>query len=187
MKLLLEQVKKIMNRNESSLIYFEYKDSLEMAERILLDHQDELGFKNIYRLTGAEKEEYRAKIESNLGLKEIVLCSQAASQSRNLQRSNNLILYNVMFSIGRLVQCSGRICRVDSTFDHQNIIALTVKDTIDEYKVTLLKDHLSLINKLLGSEAMGAIEDCEYLDIDRSNMKAIKNSLLWRRDGKNRR
>lgn len=187
MKLLLEQVKKIMDRNESTLIYFEYKDSLEMAERILLDHQDELGFNKIYRLTGAEKEEYRAKIESNLGLREIVLCSQAASQSRNLQRSNNLILYNVMFSIGRLVQCSGRICRVDSTFDHQNIIALTVKDTIDEYKVTLLKDHLSLINKLLGNEAMGAIEDCEYLDIDRSNMKELKNSLLWRRDKRCRR
>lgn len=187
MKLLLEQVKKIMDRNESTLIYFEYKDSLEMAERILLDHKNELGFKNIYRLTGEEKEDYRAKIESNLGLKEIVLCSQAASQSRNLQRSNNLILYNVMFSVGRLVQCSGRICRVDSTFDHQNIIALTVKDTIDEYKVTLLKDHLSLINKLLGNEAMGAIEDCEYLDIDRSNIKDLKNSLLWCKDKKHRR
>lgn len=182
MKLLLENVKKIMDRDESVLVYFEYKDSLEMAERILLANQKDLGFKNIYRLTGAEKEEYRAKIESTLGLREIVLCSQAASQSRNLQRANNLILYNTMFSIGRLIQCTGRICRVDSTYNMQNIIALTVAGTIDEYKVTLLKDHLSLINKLLGNEAMGAVEDCEYLDIDRANMKALKNSLLWRRN-----
>lgn len=184
MKLLIEQVKKIMDRNESTLIYFEYKDSLEMAERILLDHKDELGFAHIYHLTGAEKEEVRAKIESTLGLKDIVLCSQAASQSRNLQRANNICLYNCPWSIGRLIQISGRVCRTDSTYDHQNITVLSVKDTIDDYKVTLLKDHISLIQKLLGNEAMGAVEDCEYLDIDRSNMKALKNNLLWRRNKK---
>lgn len=184
MKLLLDQVKLVMDRNESMLIYFEYKDSLEMAERILLDHKDELGFNKLYRLTGAEKEDLRAKIESNLGLKEIVLCSQAASQSRNLQRANNICIWNCPWSIGKLIQISGRVCRTDSTYDHQNITVLSVKDTIDEYKVTLLKDHLSLINKLLGNEAMGAVEDCEYLDIDRSNIKMLKNNLLWRRNKK---
>jgi SNF2 family DNA or RNA helicase len=184
MKLLLDQVKLVIDRNESMLIYFEYKDSLEMAERILLDHKDELGFNKIYRLTGAEKEDLRAKIESNLGLKEIVLCSQAASQSRNLQRANNICIWNCPWSIGKLIQISGRVCRTDSTYDHQNITVLSVKDTIDEYKVTLLKDHLSLINKLLGNEAMGAVEDCEYLDIDRANMKSLKNNLLWRRNKK---
>lgn len=182
MRLLLEQVKIIMDRNESMLIYFEYKDSLEMAERILLDHQNELGFNKIYRLTGAEKESDRVKIESNLGLREIVMCSQAASQSRNLQRANNICLYNCPWSIGKLIQISGRVCRTDSTYDHQNITVLSVKDTIDDYKVTLLKDHLSLIQKLLGNEAMGAVEDCEYLDLDRANMKALKNNLLWRRN-----
>lgn len=184
MKLLLDQVKLVMDRNESMLIYFEYKDSLEMAERILLDHKDELGFNKIYRLTGAEKEDLRAKIESNLGLKEIVMCSQAAAQSRNLQRANNICIWNCPWSIGKLIQVSGRVCRTDSTYDHQNITVLSVKDTIDEYKVTLLKDHLSLINKLLGNEAMGAVEDCEYLDIDRANMKSLKNNLLWRRNKK---
>ena len=182
MRLLLEQVKNVIDRNESMLVYFEYKDSLEMAERILLDHKDELGFNKIYRLTGAEKEDLRVKIETNLGLRDIVLCSQAASQSRNLQRANNICLYNCPWSIGRLIQVTGRICRTDSTYDHQNITVLSVKDTIDDYKVTLLKDHLSLIQKLLGNEAMGAVEDCEYLDIDRSNMKELKNSLLWRRN-----
>lgn len=181
-KLLIEQLIKIMSSNESVLVYFEYKDSLEMVERILLDKQQEIGFTKIYRLTGDEKEDTRAKIESNLGLKEIVLCSQAASQSRNLQRANNLILWNVPWSIGRVIQVCGRICRVDTSYDHQNLITLTVKDTIDDYKVTLFKDHLSLISKLLGDEGTGVLTDCEYLDIDRSNMKELKNSLLWRRN-----
>lgn len=181
MRLLISKIKEIMINNESTLVYFEYKDSLDMAERILLSKQEELGFKKIYRLTGEEKEDLRASIESNLGLKEIVLCSQAASQSRNLQRANNLILWNVPFSVGRVIQVCGRICRVDTTYDHQNLITLTVKDTIDDYKVTLFKDHLSLISKLLGDEGTGVLTDCEYLDIDRSNMKELKNSLLWRR------
>lgn len=181
MKALCQKVFEIMQRNESTLIYFEYMDSLEMAERILLENQSMLGFNKIYRLTGAEKEEHRAKIEANLGLKEIILCSPAASQSRNLQRANNLCLFDTMFSIGRLIQCTGRICRCDSTYDQQNIYIVYAKNTIDEYKVTLLKDHLSLIQKLLGNEAMGAVEDCEYLDIDRSSLKELKNNLLWRR------
>ena len=182
MQLLIDKLTAITKRNESALVYFEYKDSLEMAERILLDKQLEIGFTNIYRLTGEEKEDLRAKIESNLGLREIVLCSQAASQSRNLQRANNLILWNVPFSVGRVIQVCGRICRVDTTYDHQNLITLTVKDTIDDYKVTLFRDHLSLISKLLGDEGTGVLTDCEYLDIDRSNMKELKNSLLWRRN-----
>ena len=182
MQLLIDKLTEIMKRNESALVYFEYKDSLEMAERILLYKQLGIGFTNIYRLTGEEKEDLRAKIESNLGLREIVLCSQAASQSRNLQRANNLILWNVPFSVGRVIQVCGRICRVDTTYDHQNLITLTVKDTIDDYKVTLFRDHLSLISKLLGDEGTGVLTDCEYLDIDRSNMKELKNSLLWRRN-----
>lgn len=182
MQLLIDKLTEIMKQNESALVYFEYKDSLEMAERILLDKQLEIGFTNVYRLTGEEKEDLRAKIESNLGLREIVLCSQAASQSRNLQRANNLILWNVPFSVGRVIQVCGRICRVDTTYDHQNLITLTVKDTIDDYKVTLFRDHLSLISKLLGDEGTGVLTDCEYLDIDRSNMKELKNSLLWRRN-----
>lgn len=181
-KLLIKTIKEIIDRNESVLVYFEYKDSLEMIEKFLMDQQDEIGFKNIYRLTGAEKEDLRAKIESNLGLKEIVLCSQAASQSRNLQRANNIIVFNCPFSVGRFVQVTGRICRTNTTYDTQNIYILSVKNTIDDYKITLFKDHLSLIKKLLGDEAMGAVEDCEYLDIDKSNMQDIKNSLLWRRN-----
>ena len=182
-KLLIEQLIKIMSSNESVLVYFEYKDSLEMVERILLDKQQEIGFTKIYRLTGDEKEDTRAKIESNLGLKEIVLCSQAASQSRNLQRANNLILWNVPWSCGRLIQVLGRICRVDTTFDHQNVAFLSVNNTIDEYKIELFKRHINLIKILLGVESVGTLDNCEccYIDVDYSNAKELKKRLLWRR------
>lgn len=186
LKTMLSTVKSITDRNESALIYFEYKDSLDLAERILLEHKDALGFNTIYRLTGEEKEETRAKIESNLGLKDIILCSQAASQSRNLQRANNIICFNLPFSCGRLVQICGRICRCDSTYSQQNVYFIYTKDTIDEYRVELFKKRIGLIKILLGMESIGTLEncDCNYVDIDYSDIKELKKNLLWKKDTK---
>lgn len=185
LKTMLSTVKSIMDRNESTLIYFEYKDSLELAERVLLEHKDEIGFNNIYKLTGAENESDRSKIESNLGLKEIVLCSQAASQSRNLQRANNLICFHLPWSCGRLIQVLGRICRCDSTYSQQNIYFITVNKTIDEYKIELFKKRIGLIKVLLGMESVGTLENfgCDYIDIDYSDVKELKKNLLWKRNG----
>ena len=186
LKLLLSTVKEIIDRNESTLIYFVYIDYLERAEQLLLEHKSEIGFNNIYRLTGAEKEDYRAKIESNLGLKDIILCSQAASQSRNLQRSNNIICFHCDWSIGRVIQTLGRVCRMDSTYDQQNIYFISVKDTIDTYKTSLFKSHKALISTLLGSEALGTLDSlddqCNYIDVDLgAEKKMLKDNMLWRR------
>lgn len=184
LKTMLSTVKSIMDRNESTLIYFEYKESLDLAEKILLDHKYELGFNKIYRLTGAEKESDRVKIESNLGLKEIILCSQAASQSRNLQRANNIICFHLPWSCGRLIQVLGRICRCDSTYSQQNVYLITVSKTIDEYKIELFKKRIGLIKMLLGMDSIGTLESCgcDYVDVDYSDIKELKKNLLWKRN-----
>ena len=184
LKLILSTVKSIMDRNESTLIYFEYKDSLDLAERILLDHKDEIGFNTIYKLTGAEKEETRAKIESTLGRRDIILCSQAASQSRNLQRANNIICFHLPWSCGRLIQVLGRICRCDSTYSQQNVYFITVRNTIDEYKIELFKKRIGLIRVLLGMESISTLENCccDYVDTDCSDVKELKKNLLWKRN-----
>ena len=183
MKLMMQTVRDIMSRNESALIYFEYTESLELAEKILLQHKDSIGFKSIYKLTGAEKEDQRAKIETNLGLKEIVLCSQAASQSRNLQRANNIVLWNVPWSCGRLIQVVGRVCRMDSTYNHQNIYFISVNNTVDEYKIELFKRRISLIKVLLGAESISTLNssECCYIDVDYSDVKELKKYMLWKR------
>lgn len=180
-RMLCKEIRNITSKNESTLVYSEYLDTLDYIEVILARNKDLLGIKNIYKLTGAEKEDYRVKVETGIEAGDVILCSPAASQSRNLQRSNNILVFNVPFSIGRVVQLVGRICRMDTTFDVQNIIFLTVKKTIDDYKITLLKSHLSLIDKLLGKEVEGTLSECEYLDIDNLNIKSLKDALLWRK------
>jgi superfamily II DNA or RNA helicase len=187
MKLLLSTVKEIMNKNESTLIYFEYLDSLERAEQLLLENKYSLHINNVYKMTGAEKEDYRVKVENNLQPCDVVLCSQAASQSRNLQKSNNIICFHTAWSVGRLIQLLGRICRADSTFDHQNFYFISVSNTIDTYKTSLFKTHKSLISSLLGIEALGTLgnldDQCNYIDVDLgAEKKMLKNNMLWRRN-----
>ena len=83
--------------------------------------------------------------------------------------TNNLISHN----------CSGRICRVDTTFDKQHFYILEVEKTIDSYRIALFKDHLALLDRLLGKECRGTLT-CDYVEIDRMKLKELKKSLLWR-------
>lgn len=99
--------------------------------------------------------------------------------SRNLQRANNLIMYNTPYSLSDFIQLSGRICRVDTTFSQQHFYILEVDRTIDSYRIALFKDHLSLLDRLLGKECRGTLT-CDYVEIDRMKMKDLKKSLLWR-------
>ena len=99
--------------------------------------------------------------------------------SRNLQRANNLVMYNTPYSLGDYIQLCGRICRVDTTYSQQHFYILEVEKTIDTYRIALFKDHLSLLDRLLGKECRGTLT-CDYVEIDRMKMKDLKKSLLWR-------
>lgn len=178
-RLLLDVLKQIMDRNEATLIYVEYMDTIDYLKEVLENHKEELNYNSIMILSGKEKEEKRQKIEKELDAKDIVIITKAGRQSRNLQRSNNLIMYNTPYSISDFIQLNGRICRVDTTFNKQNFYILEVDQTIDSYRIALFKDHLALLDRLLGKECRGTLT-CDYVEIDRMKMKDLKKSLLWR-------
>lgn len=96
--------------------------------------------------------------------------------SRNLQRANHIVMYNVPFSVGTIVQLIGRICRYDTTYTQQHIHILEVIDTIDTYKVQLFRDNVALINNLFGS--MGVLPTDVILR-DRSDITSMKRRYLW--------
>lgn len=98
--------------------------------------------------------------------------------SRNLQRANNIIFFNIPYSTGAILQITGRICRMDSTYDHQNMYILEVENSIDTYKVKLFKDHLSLINNLFGEKCTGTMT-CDYVELDRTRMDVLRDKHLW--------
>ena len=288
-------------------------ETIDYLKEILNNHKEELGFNSIMVLSGKEKEDKRQKIEQELNLKDIVIITKAGRASRNLQRANNLVMYNTPYSLSDFLQCpckgtkiltdlgyinvedlpqffnvlirgntykaeklgikkskvlevvfttgfsikvsedhqfldtvdnwiqakylfsgkhlalyfseptslevpdslevshvnylseeedtylisvdseehayvtdnlishncSGRICRVDTTYSQQHFYILEVEKTIDTYRIALFKDHLSLLDRLLGKECRGTLT-CDYVEIDRMKMKDLKKSLLWR-------
>lgn len=177
--LLLNSIKEIMCRNEATLIYVEYMDTIDYLKEVLGRHKEELNYNSIMVLSGQEKEEKRQKIEQELSPRDIVIITKAGRASRNLQRANNLIMYNIPYSLSDFLQLSGRICRVDTTFSKQHFYILEVEQTIDSYRIALFKDHLALLDRLLGKECKGTLT-CDYVEIDRMKMKDLKKSLLWR-------
>ena len=178
-RLLIDVLKQIMKRNEATLIYVEYMDTIDYLKVILEDHKEEINYRSIMTLSGKEKEEKRQQIEQNLVGGDIVIITKAGRASRNLQRANNLIMYNTPYSLSDFIQLNGRICRADTTFDKQNFYILEVDQTIDSYRIALFKDHLALLDRLLGKECRGTLT-CDYIEIDRMKMKDLKKSLLWR-------
>ena len=178
-RLLTDTLKDIMSRDEGVLIYVEYRDTIDYLKFILESNKDSLNYNRLYVLSGNEKEEKRQQIEQTLLPRDIVIITQAGKQSRNLQRVNNLILYNIPYSLGDILQITGRICRVDTTYSKQHIYMLEVEHTIDSYRIALFKDHLALLDRLLGRACRGTLT-CDYVEIDRMKMKDLKKSLLWR-------
>jgi len=175
-KALLKRVRKIMERNESALVYCEYEETINRLHLVLSQMAKWAKIRKIHVLVGKTKEEDRGVIEDTLQKGEVVLVSQAGRQSRNLQRANHIVMYNVPFSVGTIVQLIGRICRYDTTYTQQHIHILEVIDTIDTYKVQLFRDNVALINNLFGS--MGVLPTDVILR-DRSDITSMKRRYLW--------
>lgn len=176
---LLDLLTDIISRGEGALVYVEYMDTLKYLKSVLEMNKDSVGYRTLYTLSGSDSESFRLRLEKELGCGDVVIMSQAGRQSRNLQAVNNLIIYNLPFSIGDILQCTGRICRMDSRYSSQNIYILTVRRSIDSYKFILFRDHLHLVESVLGDECKGTLL-CDSEAIDRTKMYAIKHSNLWK-------
>lgn len=100
-------------------------------------------------------------------------------KSINLQAVNNIIVYDVPFAIGDLIQLIGRITRMDSLYDTQNLIFMEALETIDTYKRLLVQSNATLIQELFGEDSNLPF----YGDIDNDVMKKyrtfFKRKLLW--------
>lgn len=179
-RLMTETLKTVMERNEACLIYVEYLETVDLISDYLNKHKDELNINKVHLLSGEIPEKTRAEIEVIMQPRDIVIMTSSGTASRNLQKANNLIFFNLPFSIQATIQACGRICRVDSAYAQQHVYMLEVDGTIDSYKIMLFQDHLALVDRLMGEECRSSVT-CDYVEIDRSRMDYIKKSLLWQK------
>lgn len=175
-ELLLKTLKEVFNRNEAVLIYLEYEDTVNRLRDMIKKYQSSTGMLTLHEITGKVSFEDRVYVQKNLKPREAVIITRAGSQSLNLQKANNIIYYDIPFSVGQFIQACGRIARVDTEYDTQNVYILEAEGTIDTYKRKLIEDHATLIRDLFG-ESENLPKDIQALD--RSNMNKLRRALLW--------
>lgn len=176
-KLLFKTVKEIINRNEGGLIYVEYKSTEYRIKRLLEEYKGDIGYSNLYRITGSIKQSERVYIENNLDRGDIVIINEAGTESINLGEVNNVIFYDIPFAVGVLIQSLGRVTRLYSEYDKQYVYMLEVKDSIDTYKRLLIQNNVRVIKRIFGDDS---ILPQETKFINQNLMKDIRKKLLWK-------
>lgn len=173
---LMKVVSDLMQKGEPILIYFDYKDALDRINYILNELKVYLNIKQILEVSGDISQKQREKVEEQIDTGTIVLLTQAGTESINLQKANTVIFYDIPFAIQTFIQMVGRVTRMDSKYDHQDIYLIEAEGTSDTYRRILLQMNGQLINQIFGKVNTLPLE---MKFIDKNISKQLKNALLW--------
>ena len=161
------------------IIYIEYLDVIaQVAEDFKSKGVD------CFVIQGSTKEKDRGLISDEFKINpnsKVVLISQAAGESLNLNGTNEIILYDLPKAFGKFNQTIGRIARCFSKFEEQGrsfyIHYVIVDDTLDVYKPILLSSKKELEEEILHSDT---VELKELKSYDAMILKEIRKELLWK-------
>lgn len=175
-ELLLKTIVEVLGRDEATLIYFSYTETLERVKGLLELYSSQLGINKIHIISGEVKLAVRKKVADILTNRDVVLMTSAGTESIDLQQANNLIFYEVPFPIREFIQACGRIARFNTKYSEFNVYVLEMSGTIDEYKKNRIIANTPLIKSVLGSSST---LPTELLDIGLDDIKEMRNELLW--------
>lgn len=161
------------------IIYIKF---LDVIEQIAEDFKE----KNIevFVIQGSTKEKDRGAIakefKSNPNSK-VILISNAAGESLNLNGTNELILYDMPDGPGKYNQIIGRIARSFSSFEEEGrsfyIHYVIVEDTLDVYKPILLSSKKQLEEEILHADTINLKGTGSF---DNEVLKKLRKEMLWK-------
>lgn len=161
------------------IIYIEYLDVIATIAEDLKKEGIEC-----YIIQGSTKEKDRGKIANEFKRNpnsKVVLISQAAGESLNLNGTNEIVLYDLPKGPGKFNQTIGRIARCFSQFEAENrsfyIHYVIVDETLDVYKPILLSAKKQLEEEILHSDTINLKEVGSF---DAMLLKELRKELLWK-------
>ena len=161
------------------IVYIEYLDVIAEIARDLKEENI-----NCYVIQGSTKEKDRGIISEEFKKNpesKVVLISQAAGESLNLNGSNEIILYDLPKGPGKFNQTVGRIARCFSRFEDEGrsfyIHYVIIDETLDVYKPILLSSKKQLEEDILHADT---IDLKEIGSFDAMLLKEIRKELLWK-------
>lgn len=174
--LLINTIREVLERNEATLIYFSYLETLERVKYILNALKSKLGITNIFEISGSVSTTQRKAVETKIGPRSVTLITSAGTESVNLQRANNLIFYEIPFPLRQFIQACGRITRMDSNYDKFQVYILEAEGTIDTYKKNRIVANSTPIKSVLGKSN---ILPTVLLEFSLEDIQLMKDELLW--------
>nr|DAT66063.1 MAG TPA: Chromatin remodeling complex ATPase [Caudoviricetes sp.] len=151
---------------------------LEVADQLKKDIED-AGF-TCYMITSAQNQKQRAKVveEFKAGpTNKIIIISEAGGESVSLQKTNEIIMYNVPRGPGKWTQTLGRVARMFSKYEGFNVHFITVEDSIDEYSQILLSAKKELEEEILSADTIPLKGEKSF---NQMVLKKVRQGLLWR-------
>lgn len=176
---LVDTLHKCLDQGYSTIIYCDYKETIERLHNVLKAKRVDLGLGRIFEITGSINIKTRESVEERIGQRDVILITSAGTESINLQKCNCIIFYDIPFSVKQTIQAIGRICRRDSQYKYQYCIFITMKGTIDEYKYQLFHNHLNLVQQSVGAGTDIPLNE-EYLIQDSRDIQRMKDEFLWK-------
>lgn len=159
-----------------------YVELLDVIEQITED-LEKAGI-DYYVIQGSTKEDQRGHIAKEFKQNpngKVVLISNAAGESLNLNGSNELILYDTPRGPGKFGQITGRVARMFSKFESEGrsfyIHNIIVEDTLDEYKPILLSSKKELEEQILHADTIPLKDQGSF---DGMLLKELRKKMLWK-------
>jgi len=145
-KELLRILEEDIPEDEKVVIFTRFKKGVYRLEEILKKY-------NPLSITGDNKGQERDILKNTYttdNKHRIMLINTAAREAINLQISGNLIFFNLDWSYGNNLQIIGRINRLGSSHDQNNVYILMNDSTIDEYVYRTIIKKEAYFEELLG-------------------------------------
>lgn len=137
-----------------------------------------------YVIQGSTKESERGRLarefKGNPNSK-VIIISNAAGESLNLNGTNELILYDLPDGPGKFNQIIGRIVRSFSKFEAEGrsfyLHYVIVDETLDVYKPILLSSKKELEEEILHADTISLKGQGSF---DGMLLKEVRKELLWK-------
>ncbi|MCL2812891.1 MAG: SNF2-related protein [Clostridia bacterium] len=181
-KLLVATLQEILARNEGALVYTEYEDTYQMlGSRVEQEkRKGDLPYNRLFYITGKVSTADRVRVEQQLAAGDVVILTRAGCQSINLQGVNNVVFYSIPFALEWVIQCVGRVARIDTKYTEQHVYYLSVAGTIDEYKRRMMEAHTYVIESVFGKEPnLPSIREADAKSFEQLR-QVLKREYLWK-------
>jgi len=156
------------------LIFCSYYESVTIVENILKERN--IPFKEISGRIDDRKTVRDWFMRSPQG--KALIITRAGGQSLNLQGTPNMILFDIPFGIGYMLQIMGRVCREYSDFKQFRIAIPILNGTIDDYKYNLISSNREILMRLFRNELVPPSE--QVTSFNQEIIDQLKKQFLWR-------